>query len=180
MSGGPLKPLWSLQLPPPNIHYIKFSVRLCERGLISFRITNGTSYLIWLDALKTNDTKQHISCFTGSKTKDGVYVCVSSAYSTPVLDCTEFRHFWISWEASNIISIGKGSKIGKGLMTSLNSGYPPVPTSFEFGSDRSDPHYIASVWRFVRPPATSGVGVCVCVFMSVTLKLKDISPCYSA
>lgn len=157
MSGGPLKPLWSLQLPPPNIHYIKFSVRLCERGLISFRITNGTSYLIWLDALKKNDTNQHISCFTERRTIDGAYNCISRAYSTSVLDCTEFRHFWISWEASNIISIGKGLDLRNQLMTSLNSGYPPVPTSFEFGSDMSDPHYIASVWQFVRPPATSGV-----------------------
>ncbi|XP_034333581.2 uncharacterized protein [Magallana gigas] len=155
VSGGPLKPLWSLQLPPPNIHYIKFSVRLCERGLISFRITNGTSYLIWLDALKKNDTNQHISCFTERRTIDGAYNCISRAYSTSVLDCTDFRHFWISWEASNIISIGKGLDLGKQLMTSLNSGYPPVPTSFEFGSDMSDPHYIASVWRFVKPPATS-------------------------
>lgn len=155
VSGGPLKPLWSLQLPPPNVNYIKFSVRLCERGVISFRITNGTSYRIWLDALKLNVTNEYISCFTEHELRGEAYVCISTAYSTSVLDCTEFRQFWISWDDSSIISIGKGLDLKKHLMTSLKLGYLPVPTSFEFGSDLSDPQYIASVWRFVRPPTTS-------------------------
>lgn len=165
MSGGPLKPLWSLQLPPPNVNYIKFSVRLCERGVITFRITNGTSYRIWVDALKLNVTNEYISCFTEHERRGEAYVCISTAYSTSVLDCTEFRQFWISWDDSSIISIGKGLDLKKHVMTSLKLGYLPVPTSFEFGSDLSDPKYIASVWRFVRPPTTSGLRLCLCVFV---------------
>lgn len=165
VSGGPLKPLWSLQLPPPNVNYIKFSVRLCKRGVITFRITNGTSYRIWLDALKLNTTNQHLSCFTELEPKNGVYVCISTAYPTPVLDCTEFRQFWISWEDSKVISIGKGLDLEKQVMISLKSGYIPVSTSFEFGGTLHDSQYIASVWRFVRPPTTSGLCVCVCLYV---------------
>ncbi|XP_055996543.1 uncharacterized protein LOC125683740 isoform X1 [Ostrea edulis] len=152
-SETPLKSLWDYHLPVQGQNHLTFSVMICERALITFQTRVGNSYRIWLDALQKGSST-FISCITNYTSDSGVYPCITSAYSHRVLNCSEFREFWISWGRSAGLQIGKGKSIGTDTMiSSVSENFTPVKESaFKFGSSKADTRYITSVWRFSKAP----------------------------
>jgi hypothetical protein len=118
----------------------------CERALVTYQTRAGKSYRIWFDALET-DSSNYISCVTNHTHVSGTYTCISEAYSGRVLNCLEFRYFWISWEGGASLRIGKGKVIGMDTMINSNHAqFTPVEeNSFKFGKENT--RNVTSVWR---------------------------------
>lgn len=126
---------------------------ICESALITFETRVGDSYTIWLDTLMI-DFITYFSCFANHTHGFPDYPCIADR----VLNCSEFREFWISWGRSAGLQIGKGKIIGMDTMIgNFSENFTPVKESaFKFGSSKADTRYITSVWRFSKAPPNPG------------------------
>ncbi|XP_048781138.2 uncharacterized protein LOC125683741 [Ostrea edulis] len=149
--GTPLKSLWDYHLPVQGQNHLTFSVMICESALITFETRVGDSYTIWLDTLMI-DFITYFSCFANHTHGFPDYPCIADR----VLNCSEFREFWISWGRSAGLQIGKGKIIGMDTMIgNFSENFTPVKeSSFMFGGSFVDTRYITSVWRFSKAPPT--------------------------
>lgn len=111
----PFSPL----VPAQRMSYLPFSSKSCSNAYIELETQNGEGYGIELGSpLNPFSTLERIPpSETGQL----------DAYSGEVLDCNEFREFWIDWE-NGLIRLGAGPVRGENVLLSSQQD-PSVPVS---------------------------------------------------
>ncbi|XP_062591908.1 uncharacterized protein LOC134253398 [Saccostrea cucullata] len=146
----PFKRLWGHQLPVRGYDYLGFSVKACERAIVEFQNTDMDFIRILFDT-PVGESSILVSCITNSFSFDNIDECISDVYFGRVLNCTEYRDFWISWGGGSGMQVGEGKIVGTNTIIKNTTNFNPVEDSFVVGNDHSVDVSFSSLWLFDRP-----------------------------
>ncbi|KAK6186296.1 hypothetical protein SNE40_008361 [Patella caerulea] len=102
-----------------NITQLRFKLKACDGGHLILQkdeVVDFNTYGSWTFV---------IGSFTNTRSsiRSAVYGTLYSIHYEAVLDCNEFRPFWIRWKGG-LLELGKGSEFGISRISSLNTGTP--------------------------------------------------------